>query len=222
MSSPVRAVLLDFDGLILDTETPEVHAWREMFSELGCEYPDECWQRMIGQSSPEVWSLPAEYLSKQLGRPVDSKELLAENERRRVERLQRAEVQPGVERLLDEAQRRGLKTALVSSSSRCWVEGHLTRLGLLSRFDAVICGGEGHPSKPDPALYRAALETLGIRAAEAIAIEDSPNGVRAAKAAGIYCIAVPNELTRRLSLDHADRVLDSLEAVELFELHASA
>ena len=73
-------------------------------------------------------------------------------------------------------------------------------------------------TKPDPDLFLSVVECLGVSAQQAIAFEDSPHGVTAAKQAGLYCVAVPNPVTRQLSLAHADLVLESLEDLSLDEL----
>jgi len=125
---------------------------------------------------------------------------------------------PGVVAALDEARRLGLRLGMASSSSRAWVSGHLTRLGLLDYFEVLRCAEDVEAVKPDPALYRAALEGLGLAPHEAIAIEDSAHGVLAAKRAGLYCVAVPNVVTRGLDFSQADRVLKSLDEVPLAEL----
>lgn len=112
----------------------------------------------------------------------------------------------------------GLVLAVASSSSRAWVEGHLERLGLRERFHAIRCAGDVPRVKPDPALYHAVLEATGVPAASAMALEDSPNGVLAAKRAGLTCVAVPNALTAQLDLGAADLRLGSLADVSLAAL----
>jgi HAD superfamily hydrolase (TIGR01509 family) len=106
---------------------------------------------------------------------------------------------------------------VASSSPRDWVEAHLSRLGLLGRFSALACHGDddGLAAKPEPDLYVEACRLLQVAPAMAVAVEDSPHGVRAAKAAGLACVAVPNEMTRLLDLDHADLVVSSLAEVSL-------
>ena len=108
--------------------------------------------------------------------------------------------------------------AVASSSSLGWVEGHLVRLGLREHFTGIRCRDHVKRTKPDPDVYLAALEHLGLRPSEAIAIEDSPHGVSAAKAAGLVCVAVPNEVTRPLDFSHADLVIESFEALTLDEV----
>ena len=109
---------------------------------------------------------------------------------------------------------------MASSSSRTWVEGHLVRHGLLDRFVCLRCRDDVPRAKPAPDLYLATLEALRVRPTEAIAIEDSPHGVSAAKAAGLYCLAVPNDVTRALCFDHADLVIESLDHLALRDLEA--
>jgi beta-phosphoglucomutase-like phosphatase (HAD superfamily) len=119
---------------------------------------------------------------------------------------------------LEEARALGIKLAIASSSSRSWVEGHLERLGLAPHFECVRCSDHVTVVKPDPTLYRLALEALGVAPEEAIAFEDSPNGILAAKRAGLFCVAVPNDATRDLALNAADLCVASLADVTLADL----
>jgi beta-phosphoglucomutase-like phosphatase (HAD superfamily) len=134
----------------------------------------------------------------------------------------------GVETWLAEAARLGLDLAIASGSPRAWVAGHLTELRLMNQFKALRCLDDVVHSKPAPEVYLSALDCLGLRADEAIAIEDTPNGSRAAKAAGLYTIAVPNPVTRRLPFEQADLVVESLadlaltDALELATRHTTA
>jgi HAD superfamily hydrolase (TIGR01509 family) len=129
-------------------------------------------------------------------------------------------IMPGVERYIDEALQNGLKLGIASSSSCAWVTGHLDRLGLLHNFTCIKAADDVDITKPDPALYQAALACLGVSSKQAIAIEDSPNGILAAKRAGLTCIAVPNPLTRQMDLKKADLQLTSLLDLSLDELLA--
>jgi putative hydrolase of the HAD superfamily len=129
------------------------------------------------------------------------------------------ELRPGVLDYLVEAQARGLKTAIVSSSSREWIDSHLTRLERLADFDEIVTAdGDTARAKPAPTLYLEALDRLGVAAEDAIAFEDSPNGVRAAKAAGVVVVAVPNSVTGALDLGEADLVVSSLAELAFDEL----
>src|SRR5438128_11934395 len=125
---------------------------------------------------------------------------------------------PWVVSLLDAARARGIKIGVASSSTSDWVSGHLERLGILDRFDCLRCRDDVAHAKPEPDLYVAVLACLGVSASEAIAIEDSPHGITAAKRAGMRCVAIPNSITARLALSRADVTLTSLADVTLQQL----
>lgn len=212
-SAAPRALVFDFDGLILDTETPEFRAWQELFAAHGGTLATSDWAHVIG-SLDSGWN-PAVELGRQTGETYDEAALRAAWKPRQVELLAQESIRPGVLELLKEARLRGIGLAVASSSRRGWVQGNLERLGVFDSFDAVATGDEVERTKPDPAVYRLALERLGVPAAAAIALEDSPNGVRAAQAAGIRCVAVPNDVSRHLDLSAADALLDSLSELNL-------
>lgn len=216
-SSPIRALIFDFDGLILDTEGPEFQTWSEIYAEHGCELDFDLWATCIGTS--DVLDPYAE-LERLLAGPIDRDAIRTRRRARNQALLDQLGPRPGIVEYLEQARERGMRIGVASSSPRSWVAGHLERLGLLNSFHALACGDEVPIVKPDPALYRLALEKLGVDAAETIALENSPNGVLAAKRAGLLCVAVPNDLTRRLSLDHADKVLASLAELPLADLLA--
>lgn len=209
----LRALVFDFDGLILDTETPEFRAWQELFARYGGELTTADWAHVIG-SLDSGWN-PAVALGRQTGRAYDEAALRAEWKPRQVELLAAETIRPGVLEVLKEARLRGISLGVASSSRRSWVQGHLERLGIIEFFDAVATGDEVERTKPDPAVYLLALRRLGVDAADALALEDSPNGVRAAQAAGMRCVAVPNDVSRYLDLSAADARLDSLSELDL-------
>jgi len=211
----IRAIVFDFDGLILDTELPEFQSWQEIYQAHGCTLPFAVWAMCIGTT--EAFD-PYAYLEEQAGRAVD-REAVRLQQRQQCDALIAAQaVLPGVHDYIAEARRLGLQLGVASSSSRAWVSGHLTRLDLQQHFICIKCRDDVPRTKPDPALYQAALATLGVRSDEAIALEDSPHGIMAAKRAGLFCVAVPNLLTRQLPLDQADLQIPSLAAFPLSRL----
>jgi HAD superfamily hydrolase (TIGR01509 family) len=216
VSSPsfaLRALVFDFDGLILDTETPEFVAWQEVFAAYGARLTTEEWANVIG-STDHGWNAGASIL-RQTGEAVPEEALRAKFKARQVLLLDAETIRPGVTALIAGGKERGLALGVASSSPRWWVEGHLTRLGLFAEFAAVTTGDEVPRTKPDPAVYRLAVSRLGVPAESALALEDSPNGVQAAHAAGLRCVAVPNSVSRHLDLSAADAVLDSLALLDL-------
>ena len=211
----VQLVVFDFDGLILDTEAPVYDAWQAIYAEHGHQLEFERWAECIGTADTFD---PCQHLQGLLGRPLEAAPLIHRHRVRADALIADQPVLPGVREYVDEARRLGLRLGVASSSSRRWVEGHLVRLGLRERFDVVRCADDVPRVKPDPALYLSVLEATGIRAHQAVALEDSPNGVLAAKRAGLTCIAVPNPLTARLDLAAADLTLTSLADVSLPDL----
>jgi HAD superfamily hydrolase (TIGR01509 family) len=213
----IRGLLFDFDGLLLDTETPSRQAFEELYRDHGHELPHDRWSTVIGTLGAEFE--PYTYLEELIGTPLDREALDVRRRAREDELCDLEDLRPGIEEYLAEAERRGLATAIVSSSSREWIHRHLGRLARTNGWDAIVTAdGDPERAKPRPTLYLEALAALGVDPAEAVAFEDSPNGVRAAKAAGIFCVAVPNPATATLALDEADVVLESLEDLPLPEL----
>jgi HAD superfamily hydrolase (TIGR01509 family) len=215
MPGPIRAIVFDFDGLILDTETPEVEAWDAEFARHDLAIPDGWWHNVTGRGPEEVLEWPIDLLERLLGRPVDEHSVMARVNRIRLEGIAAAEVRPGVVSLLDAADELGVMIGLASSSAHPWVDGHLKRLGLWDRFGPVVCRGDAPRAKPQPDLYLHCCQKLGIEPRHGLALEDSPNGIKAAKAAGMWCVAVPNDVTAMLDLSEADFLHHSLELLEL-------
>lgn len=214
----IRAIIFDFDGLILDTETPDYEAWREVYRVRGYELPLEMHLKGVG-TNHSLFD-PYTHLGELLGLPIDRELIRAEKRRRVLERILKQPVMPGVIDRLDEAATLGLGLAVASSSPREWVHGHLQRIGLLTRFQAICCGDEVPAIKPAPDLFLAAVRALGVQPAETIVFEDSLNGLLAARAAGCHAIAVPNAVTRHLDLTIAHRIVASLAEITLKELTA--
>lgn len=207
-----KAIVFDFDGLILDTEGPVYRSWLEVYEAHGEELPFERWVQIVGSTT--IGFHPQHHLEERLGRPLPQ-QVLEQRIGRRTELVLAEKVLPGVVELIDAAREAGMKLGVASSSTAEWVTGHLARLGILDRFDCVRCRDDVVKAKPEPDLYLAVLECLGVTAGEAFAIEDSPNGVAAAKSAGLRCVAIPNPITSGLDLTRADLVVASLADLTL-------
>lgn len=212
----MQALIFDFDGTILDTESSEFQAWQAVYQRFGVELTLEYWLPFVGNSS--IPFDPAGHLEKQVGEPLDKHSLENWVWQRKQELNQALEPLPGVLDYLDAAETMGLKLAVASSSRRDWVEGHLARLGLLERFEVIRTKEDVALTKPDPALFLRAAEGLGVHPGQAIVLEDSLNGVRAAKSAGAFTVAIPNALTQHLDLSQADLLLTCLCDLPLWEL----
>ena len=212
LNMKIKALIFDFDGLILDTETPEFDVWQTIYREHGQELLAEQWGQSVGGWGASHFDA-AEHLVELVGDGLNVEELRARHRSKSDALTLIQPILPGVVDYLDEARRLGLRLSIASSSPRSWVvDTHLIRLGLVDSFDAIICADDvlpGH-TKPKPDLFIKALETVNVRAGEAIVFEDSPNGVKAARAAGIFVVSVPNPVTALLKTDGANLHLTSL------------
>jgi HAD superfamily hydrolase (TIGR01509 family) len=215
----IRGLLFDFDGLLIDTETPSRLAYEELYRDHGHELPLDKWATLVGTIGAD-WN-PDDHLEELVGRPLERAALAERRRAREFELSDLEDLRPGIAEYLDEAARRGLKTAIVSSSNTDWIERHLARLGRSNGWGAIVAAnGDVTRAKPRPDLYLEALDVLGLQPSEGIAFEDSVNGIRAAKEAGLFVVAIPNPITRTFALDEADLQLDSLDELPLDELLA--
>lgn len=215
----IQALIFDFDGLILDTETPEFTCWQNIYREHGFEFPLEKWAMIIGRNGVSDFDA-AEHLALLSQGRLDSASLRARSQLESHNIILEQGPLPGVLDYLKKAKRLGLKLAIASSSDIPWVHGHAKRIGVFDYFDQIITAedvGFGR-TKPHPDLFLTALKRLHVPKEAAIVFEDSPNGVKAANRAGIFVVAVPNSVTSLLSVEGADLFLKSLQDLSLPEL----
>ncbi len=185
----------------------------ETFEEHGLVVPEAQWASLLGASAdpPEAYDL----LEKHLGKPVDRTTIHNRVMARELQLLESEDVLPGVRELINTAQVADLSLAVASSSERVWVEGLLTQHDLIEAFDTIVCAEDVANTKPHPDLFLKALELLNIEPNEAIVFEDSQHGVKAARAAGIFCVAVPNKVTQCLVFEEANLVISSMDVFSL-------
>ena len=214
--------MFDFDGLILDTETPLFEAWRRTYEHFGLPPITMAeWSHSLGRGDDDPALLdPAARIVEVTAGAVKAAEVQRQRRSVRDDLLDHQPIQPGVLELVADAERCGVQVAIASSSPWEGVGGHLDARGLLDRFPVVECAGAGRPGKPDPAVYLAACRSLGVDPARSVALEDSPHGATAAKHAGMRCVAVPTELGRDLEFGHADAVVHTLDGVDLVALRS--
>jgi HAD superfamily hydrolase (TIGR01509 family) len=213
---PLKAFIFDFDGLILDSETPIYEAWKNVFQEYGLDLPFSVWQCSVG-TSREVFD-PALHLEEKLGKPLNRKLLNQNLLIRTYENILERPILPGVMTYLEEARQRGIKLAIASSSSTDWVFCNLVNLKIASYFDVICCGDEVIQVKPQPDLFLLAAELMNVKSDEVIVFEDSPHGITAAKTADMFCVAVTNPVTQSMIVNHADLVIKSLADLSVNEL----
>ena len=205
----IRALIFDFDGLILDTESALIRAYADVHAAHGVPFDQAEYLRAVGHH--DFTFDPWHGFKKEIARDA----LEAERRERNHARDLALPVLPGVVAVLDAARARELRVGLASNSSRGHCERHLGRLGLLPRFHFLACRGEAPSPKPEPDLYQQVLARFGLRGHEAIVFEDSPAGTLAAKRAGCHVVAVPGPTTNHHDFDNADVQLGSLAEVSL-------
>ena len=216
----IKGLVFDFDGLILDTETPEYNVLQDVFRSYGATLPLSEYSAALGSSFAAFD--PFVYLEEKIRRPVDHKALYKDYKGRSLAIINQQPPMPGVAQILKRACQLRLKLSVASSSPHAWVYSHLVRLGLLDKFDFILTAEDVGHVKPDPELYLKSVQKMGIKPEEAIAFEDSPNGIQAARSAGLFCVAVLNPITLQLNTNHADLVIDSLLSVTLDSLLGKA
>ena len=203
----IRALVFDFDGLILDTETPLIDSYAEMHRRHSVPFDRTVFLRSVGHADYafDPWhgfSPHADRAALELEHRIFKDDLML-----------RLPILPGVVALFDAAKAAGLKLGLASNSEHWWVDGHLQRLGLFAYFDFIACREDAPSPKPEPDLYKLVLNRFGLRGHEAIAFEDSHTGSLAAKRAHLWTVAVPNESTAHHDFAHADLQVSSLAEV---------
>jgi len=214
----IKALIFDFDGTIIDTETPWYLAYKEVYQRYGVDLPLEVWGACIGTSF-DVFN-PFEYLKKESGQSIDPNHIRAETKVIFQQLMKEQGTRPGVVPYLAKAKELGLSVGLASSSNRKWIESYLSSLELTHYFDTVVTSDEVEKVKPDPELYLRAMASLQVKGEETIAFEDSKNGLNAAKDAGAYCVIVPNQVTSYMNFENYDLRISSMDEVELSSILA--
>jgi HAD superfamily hydrolase (TIGR01509 family) len=199
--APPFAAIFDFDGVVLDSETPEFESYRATFEAYGAVLALEEWTASVG-----IWRPGIDWYDVLCARTVSFPERSTFEAERRQRFLQgvRMEPLPGIVALLDDLRARRVATAIASSASSRWVHRAVGEVGLLDRFDAIVTGDQVARLKPAPDVYLEAARRLGVEPESAVAIEDSATGLASAKSAGLAAIVIPHWLTAGHDLSAAD------------------
>jgi putative hydrolase of the HAD superfamily len=214
----IKAVVFDFDGVIVETEEADYLAWREIWARYGLELGLDQWAACIGTRQSAATFSAFLDLRRLTGLPLRESEIQAEQRAITARLLAGTRPLAGVLDWLDAAGAANLPVAIASSSPSGWVTEHLRRLGLEASFPVTACFDDSGVAKPDPATYLLACKRLGVEPCEAMAIEDSRNGLIAAKAAGLTCVVVPTLMTANMTFTEADLVLGSLQDATLAQV----
>jgi HAD superfamily hydrolase (TIGR01509 family) len=210
------ALILDMDGLMIDSEAVEFRAWERAARDFGWSVSAEQYLELVGRAHPDSWAIMAGWWQE---RPAERGSLEDIAERAAVyARSEPVNVKPGLTGLLDWARAAGVPVGVASSSARATVLARLGEAGVLTAVDSVTGGDEVARGKPAPDIFLLAASRLGAEPAACVVAEDSDSGIRAAAAAGMRPFLVPDASIPRVVPDEvralAYRVCGSLTEVQ--------
>lgn len=214
----IKAIIFDFDGTIIDTETAWYTVFRDAYAQYGVDLSLATYAKCLGTNLQEF--NPYTYLVTHHHIELDVEAFQTSIQQSHAQLMAKETVRPGILAWLQQAREAGLQIGLASSSSRQWIDQYVDTLGIRDFFDCYCTADTVTNVKPDPELYLQALEQLGIKANEAIAIEDSPNGAQAAVAAGLYTLVIPNAITKQLPFGTGHQTLETIAQYDLQDLLA--
>ncbi len=210
MSRAIGAVIFDLDGLLIDSEPLQIQAWRTYMGRFEAELTPEVLSQMYGLRLTDA----SEVVVRMLGLPVTAIDVARDRDALFLELVPgNIEPRPGACEIVTELHRRGVPIALATSGHRRYVDLALESASIPRIFDIEVTGEMVQRGKPDPETFLTAAAGLGIAPGQCLVLEDSPNGVKAAKRAGMTCLAIPNDDTGGLDLTLADGVLGGLDEV---------
>jgi HAD superfamily hydrolase (TIGR01509 family) len=208
----VRAVVFDFDGLLMDTESTSFLSWQYEWSQWGLTLEAaDFFVNHGGDVTEDRYAMLAAAAGPRFDRILSHRRRVAYREQLHEE----LDLADGLRAWLEQAARMGLRLAVASSSPLDWPTTHLRRAGVLDAFEVLAGGDEVAQHKPAPDVYQLALDRLTLSCAAAVAVEDTAHGVAAAHAAGMRCIAIPNPFVAPERVRHADLVLSSASQLRL-------
>jgi len=212
-----EAVIFDMDGVLIDSEPIHVTIEKRLFSKLGIEVTEDVHRSYMGASNDYMYT----DLRSRFKLPELVKELIERDELFRSDYFNQLETVPineGLISLLDQIKSAGLKMAVATSSSPEIVNILLTKCGIASYFDVIVTTSEAGKSKPSPDVYLLAANKIGVSPKKCIVFEDSPNGLLAAKSAGMYCVVIQSGIKIIDELSGADYLIQSFREITLTRL----
>lgn len=221
MKHDIGAFLFDMDGVIIDSEPIHSRVKMDTFRHFGLSFDERDLVRYMGRTSEAIFS---EVLAASGRRDLSVSDLTEYKHQHYLEVLKSGEIEPvrgeiepvrGAVELIRALHAAGIPLALATSSWSVVMETVLDRFGIRSCFQSVLSGGDLPKSKPDPAIYRISARRLGVEPERCVVLEDTKNGILAAKNAGMYCIAYRNPHSGQQDLSLADRIVEDLAELRL-------
>jgi putative hydrolase of the HAD superfamily len=210
----IKAIVFDFDGLIVDTETIWYEAYKHVLKGYEIDLPLSEFGKVIGTNNGQLFR----YIESLSDGKIQEEIIEAAAHEHYYSLMTEPELREGVLDYLEAAKKAGLKIGLASSSRRAWVVGYLKQFKIDHFFETIQTKDDVKNTKPDPELYLRATEALGVKPEEALAFEDSLNGLRAARAAGLHCVIVPNPVTSHSPFTDFSHRLSSMGEITFEEV----
>jgi len=215
----IRTVIFDMDGVIIDTEPIHRNAFFTHFGELGISVSDEMYATFLGSSTRNMY----QRIKKAFGLNEEVEDLM--NRKRELFNKQFDEdtgldLLPGVRRLIEDLHQAGVQLLVASSASKATINRVFKRFDLYPYFSHLISGEDFTESKPNPEIFNHAVALSQTPRNECIIIEDSTNGIAAAKAAGVYCIGYASEHSILQNLGLADQVIHHFDELSAEKIKA--
>ena len=210
----VKAVIFDMDGVIIDSEPIHSRVKMDTFAHFGIAFKEEDLALYMGRTSNAIFK---ETLAKCGRTDIKPEDMAAYKHAHYLEILQSGEIAPvkGSVELIKSLHEAGIPLALATSSNVRVMNTVLDSFDIRPYFQSILSGGELPESKPHPAIYLISAERLGVAPADCLVIEDTTNGILAAKRAGMYCVAFRNPHSGKQDLSQADRIVDSLSEIDI-------
>ncbi|MDQ0209197.1 HAD family hydrolase [Alkalicoccobacillus murimartini] len=212
----MKAFIFDMDGVIINSEPHHIEVEIETAARFGATITEEDLSKYMGMVSPEMWSS----VKSEHGLTAELEEILDHQIAEKLKRLKESDLEPikGIPGLMQRLSEKGIPMAVASSSPRIYIEAVLEKFGISDQFVSIISGEEVNQGKPAPDIYLETAQVLGVEPKECVVLEDSYNGVRSAKAAGMTCIGYLAPDAGSQDLGQADTIVRSIEDIQLDEL----
>lgn len=212
----MKAFIFDMDGVIIDSEPIHFEIDVETMKYFGVTIAPHELERFVGMTNPEMWSI----LKQEYSLPQSVSEIIEYQLKSKIEWIRSTDLASieGIQELIFDLKKNNILIGLASSSPIAFIHEVLRKYNFFDYFDSIISGEEVTKGKPAPDIYLEVSNQLNIKPNECWVLEDSKNGVQAAKAAGMKCIGFINENSGNQDLSRADIIVNNIRDIKVMDL----